>query len=184
LFIIFVFFPSAAFSATWMLIFLAGHQNWRSRAIAEVESLLDRHSPLSKCEEASSTSLSLRLSSIPLEAWENETPILDAIIRETTRLAQPHVAMRRNLGPELYINGKVIPTGAYVIYPFSDVHLNPEIYPDPWRFDPSREEANDAVCAYVGWGGGKKLFTNSPNVNIHCVSFSVSQARRLVLAIV
>jgi RNase H-like domain found in reverse transcriptase/Integrase zinc binding domain len=36
-----------------------------------------------------------------------------------------------NLGPELYINNKIIPTSAYVIYPFSDVHLDPEIYADP-----------------------------------------------------
>jgi cytochrome P450 len=141
--------------ATWMVIFLGAHQDWRSKAVAEVESLLDRHALLSTSKEASSTSLSLRLSSIPLEAWENEVPVLDAIIHETTRIAQPHVAMRRNLGPELWINNKIIPTDAYVIYPFSDVHLDPEIYPDPWRFDPGRKEAKNATLSYVGWGGGE-----------------------------
>ena len=65
--------------------------------------------------------------------------------------------MRRNLGPELYINNKIIPTGAYVIYPFSDVHLDPEIYPDPWKFDPSRKEATHVPFSFVGWGGGMKL---------------------------
>lgn len=117
-----------------------------------MESLLDKYSPLSSCKVSS------RLSSIPLEAWESEVPILDAIIRETTRLAQPHAAMRRNVGPELYINNKLIPTDAYVVYPFSDVHLDPEIYPDPWRFDPGRKEASHASFAYLGWGGGKKHF--------------------------
>jgi len=62
--------------------------------------------------------------------------------------------MRRNLGPELYINNKLIPTGAYVIYPFSDVHLDPEVYPDPWKFDPSRKEPTHIPFSYVGWGGG------------------------------
>ena len=100
------------------------------------------------------SSLSARLGTIPLEAWENDTPVLDAIIRETTRVAQPHTAMRRNLGPELYINDKLIPTGAYVIYPFSDVHLDPEVYPDPWKFDPSRKEPTHIPYSYVGWGGG------------------------------
>ena len=141
--------------ATWMIIFLGAHHDWKCKAVAEVESLLERYTPLSTRKDASSTSLSLRLSSIPLEAWESEVPVLDAIIHETTRIAQPHVAMRRNLGPELYINNKVIPTDAYIVYPFSDVHLDPEIYPDPWRFDPGRKVANDALLPYVGWGGGE-----------------------------
>lgn len=135
-----------------------------------MESLLDKYSPwseLSDCKKASSATVSSRLGFIPLEAWENETPVLDAIIRETTRLAQPHVAMRRNLGPDLVINNKVIPTDSYVIYPFSDVHLDPEIYLDPWRFDPSRKETNPAKLEYVGWGGGKKL-PQSANADFLC----------------
>ena len=145
-------------SASWLFAFLGGHQNWRSDAVAEIEGLLDEYAPLSTFTDASSTSISLRLSSIPLEAWENEVPVLDAVIRETTRIAQPHVAMRRNLGSELYINNKIIPTDAYVVYPFSDVHLDPEIYPEPWRFDPGRREVDNVSFAYVGWGSGKRPF--------------------------
>lgn len=81
--------------------------------------------------------------------------MLDAIIRETLRVAQPHTAMRRNLGPDVFINDKLIPSGSYVVYPFSDVHLDPEIYPEPWRFDPSRKEVSKVDLAYVGWGVGQ-----------------------------
>lgn len=66
--------------------------------------------------------------------------------------------MRRNLGPEFYIDKKRIPTGAYVVYPFSDVHLNPEYYPDPWKFDPGRPEVKNTSYSYVGWGGGGSFF--------------------------
>jgi cytochrome P450 len=97
------------------------------------------------------------LSSIPLTAWENETPVMDMLIRETLRIAQPHSAMRRNMGPETYIDGKVIPTGTLVVYPFSNVHLNPTLYPDPWRFDPTRPH-HQADFAYLGWGGGTSSF--------------------------
>ncbi len=61
--------------------------------------------------------------------------------------------MRRNLGPDTYINGKLIPSGAYVVYPFSDIHLDAGLYPDPWKFDPAREETQ-VPYGYVGWGGG------------------------------
>ncbi|KAM6503649.1 Cytochrome P450 [Amanita muscaria] len=137
-------------TASWLMTFLGGHPEWRDKAAAEVQSLIG--------PDNSSTdlaSLSARLATIPLEAWESQTPVLDAIIKETTRVAQPHTAMRRNLGPEIYIDKKRIPTGAYVVYPFSDVHLNPQLYPDPWKFDPGREEAKEANFSYVGWGGGK-----------------------------
>ncbi|KAJ7204647.1 cytochrome P450 [Mycena pura] len=141
-------------TASWMITFLGGHAEWRYKAKAEVAALLAAHSPLDPATK--STSLSARLAEIPLESWEAETPVLDAIIRETLRVAQPHTAMRRNLGPDTYINEKLIPTGAYVVYPFSDVHLDPEIYPDPWRFDPGRETSKFPVdLAYVGWGVGK-----------------------------
>ena len=65
--------------------------------------------------------------------------------------------MRRNMGPDVYINDKLIPSGSYVVYPFSDVHLDPEIYPNPWRFDPSRKEVSKIDLAYVGWGVGQSV---------------------------
>lgn len=149
-------------SASWLFTFLGGHQDWRSKAAAEVKSLLGRYSNHTEDHllaepKQDVNSLSSRLGRIPLEAWESETPVLDAIIRETTRVAQPHTAMRRNLGPDMHIDGRLIPSGAYVICPFSDIHLDPELYPNPWKFDPEREVVKDIPFAYVGWGGGKWL---------------------------
>ncbi|EDR08032.1 uncharacterized protein LACBIDRAFT_297641 [Laccaria bicolor S238N-H82] len=140
-------------TACWLITYLGGHPEWRAKAASEIEFLL-ASTPYSS---DISQPLSSRLSTIPLDAWESSTPVLDAIIRETTRIAQPHTAMRRNIGPEIYINNKIIPTGAYVIYPFSDVHLDPEIYPDPWKFDPGRRAPEKTPFSYVGWGGGKTM---------------------------
>lgn len=106
-------------------------------------------------------SLSTQLSAIPIAAWESRTPILDGFIRETLRVAQPHIAMRKNVGPDVYIEDKIIPSGAFLVYPFSDVHLDPALYEDPWTFDPRREERKDKLKGdegkfeYVGWGAGK-----------------------------
>ncbi|KAF5379198.1 hypothetical protein D9615_005905 [Tricholomella constricta] len=140
-------------TASWMMTFLGCHPEWRAKAAAEVECLLAANT----ASTSDSDSLSSRFATIPLKVWESETPILDAIIKETTRVAQPHTAMRRNLGPPVYIDGKIVPTGAYVVYPFSDVHLDPALYPDPWAFNPGREEVKHTPFAYVGWGGGKTL---------------------------
>ncbi|KAI3613103.1 cytochrome p450 [Moniliophthora roreri] len=142
-------------TACWLLTFLGGHPEWRARVKAEVEGLVDStFLPASK----DASRLSSRLSMLSLETWESQMPVLDSLIRETLRVAQPHTAMRRNLGPELYIDGKVIPRDAYVVYPFSDVHLDPDLYPDPWKFDPGRPAfEGKSPYSYVGWGGGKTI---------------------------
>ncbi|KAG6335446.1 hypothetical protein ID866_3645 [Astraeus odoratus] len=136
-------------AASWLVTFLGNDSQWKDKAIVEIERLLATYPP-----QHNTDSLSAHLACVPLEAWERETPVLDALIHETLRIAQPHTAMRRNLGPDTVIDSKTIPSGAYVVYPFSDVHLNADIYPDPWKFDPSREEVKTPF-GYLGWGGGK-----------------------------
>src|ERR1700722_11941919 len=128
-------------------MFLGANPEGRGRAGTEVENILLAR-PFEACEEYS---LAAHLATIPLETWEKEAPVLDAILRETLRIAQPHAAMRRNTGPDLHVGDKVIPAGSYVIYPFSDVHLNEKFYPDPWLFDPGR---NHDKGTWIGWGSG------------------------------
>lgn len=140
-------------TASWLITFLGSHPEWREKAEVEVEGLLASNPDF----KLPASSLSSRLASIPLDVWESQTPVLGAIIKETTRIAQPHSAMRRNMGPPMYIDGKMIFNGDYVVYPFSDVHLDPEIYADPWSFNPGREDVKDIPFGYVGWGGGKTV---------------------------
>lgn len=144
-----------------MITFLGSHPEWREKAEVEVEGLLASNPDF----KLPASSLSSRLASIPLDVWESQTPVLGAIIKETTRIAQPHSAMRRNMGPPMYIDGKMIFNGDYVVYPFSDVHLDPEIYADPWSFNPGREDVKDIPFGYVGWGGGRSITFRSI---LHC----------------
>ena len=139
--------------ASWLLTFLGAHPEWKAKVHAEIEALMFSHSLTPYKAGATLSDLSAALSQIPLDAWEGSMPVLDAVIRETTRLAQPHTAMRKNMGPDVHVDGKLVPSGHYVVYPFSDVHLNEELYPDPWKFDPGRPHP-DARFSHVGWGGG------------------------------
>jgi len=150
---------SSGTTASWLFTYLGCHPMWRNEARAEVKKLITSYS-LEIISESNSPcdSPSTALFSVPLSAWERETPVLDMLLRETLRIAQPHVAMRRNVGPEMYIDGKVIPTGTLVVYPFANVHLNPELYPDPWKFDPARPLPKGAF-SYLGWGGGASSLT-------------------------
>ncbi|KAH8980859.1 cytochrome P450 [Lactarius hatsudake] len=129
-----LFISALSEEAPWLITYLGCHPRWRDEARAEVEGLISSHAleTISACDSPLPSSTAL--SSIPSPP-------------------QPHTAARRNVGPEMYIDGRVIPTGTLVVYPFSDVHLNPALYPDPWRFDPARPQLQ--ADSYVGWGGGK-----------------------------
>ena len=54
---------------------------------------------------------------------------------------------------------KVIERGDYLIYPMSEVHLNPEFYPDPLKYDPGRwlrpDPVPKATFPFLGWGAGR-----------------------------
>nr|BAL05100.1 cytochrome P450 [Phanerodontia chrysosporium] len=144
---------STGTTASWIVTFLAGHPEWRRKVRDEIHALLSLYAATTAHCANDPAEL---LATVPLEAFEQCMPATDAVIRETLRIAQPHTAMRRNVGPDTYIAGTRIPSGAYVVYPFSDIHLDPRLYPDPWRFDPSRPESKSNI-GYVGWGGGRTV---------------------------
>jgi cytochrome P450 len=100
-----------------------------------------------------------RLAAIPVSAWEEEMPTLDLVLRETLRLTMNGTMLRRNLIEEFSVANKKIRQGAFVVYPVSDAHMNPDIYTDPMQFDPTRfipgrEEDKKQAHAYIGWGSG------------------------------
>ena len=68
--------------ASWALLHLGTSPKWKRKAVDEYKALVDNYT-----NSTSSEPLHRRLSTIPLEAWENELPSLDAIIRETLRIS-------------------------------------------------------------------------------------------------
>ncbi|EIN08261.1 cytochrome P450 [Punctularia strigosozonata HHB-11173 SS5] len=142
-------------NSCWVLVYLAANPSWKSQVNEEVKQLLAKYS-----DESSGDKLHQRLSSIPVSAWEDEMPVLDLVIRETIRLTLTGAALRRNMEEDLYVEGKRIDRGAFMAYPLGSVHMNPEIYTEPSKFDPSRftsgrEEDKKGTFSYIGWGVGR-----------------------------
>lgn len=144
--------------ACWALVHLSFHDEWKAKAKAEVDALVNKHTTNSSNEP-----LHQRLASIHISAWEEEMPVLDLIIRETLRITISGVALRRNLLEDLTFSGGIVKPGDFVAYSLADVHLNPEIYSqpnefDPTRFSPGREEDKKGTFSYLGWGAGAFKF--------------------------
>ena len=136
------------------MLHLGTNPKWKRKAVDEYKALVDNYT-----NSTSSEPLHKRLSTIPLEAWENELPSLDAIIRETLRISVSGTLLRRNVGKEIQIGEATIKRGDFLAYPTSFVNLNPEIYTNPMKFDPdrygpSREEDRKEPFGYLAWGAG------------------------------
>lgn len=127
-------------AVSWLIMQLSSNPEWSTAVQEEIK-------VLTTTQDTSTETLS----TIPLQAWETQTPILDRCIRETLRTSQPYTAMRRNTGPDITMKGYTIPSGSLVVYPFLDTSINPAYYGEPLRWDPSREAKKE----FISWGAGK-----------------------------
>ena len=105
-----------------------------------------------------SATLHEKLAVVPISAWENELPIIDACTRESLRISFVNVALRRNLREEIKIGEQVVKRGDFLVYSPADVQLNPEYYPEPYKYDPGRwlrpDPVPNAIYPFLGWGAG------------------------------
>jgi sterol 14-demethylase len=139
----------------WTLLYLGANDEWKQKAIAEVQNLISAYT-----NTTSSEPLHRRLSSIPISAWEDEMPVIEGVIRETLRLVNNGAALRRNLGGSIQVDDKTIDNGAFMAYVIGDVHLNEKFYTEPFKFDPDRfsaprEEDKRGYGLFLGWGAGR-----------------------------
>ncbi|XP_055546905.1 probable cytochrome P450 4d14 [Wyeomyia smithii] len=102
---------------------LAKHQDIQQKVYDEVVSILGK----SNCKNAQLTYNSLQNFSY-----------LDLVIKESLRLLPPVSFIGRRLVEDTEINGVIVPAGVDVTVPIYVIHRNPEVYPDPERFDPER----------------------------------------------
>lgn len=104
-----------------------------------------------------------QLNQLPLGAWEQGFPLIDMCLRESIRIQLLGTTFRKNISGRSIPTGtgdEVIPPGAFVTYAIADTHLDPDIYTDPMKWDPSRllpDRAEDKkkTHAYLGWGAGR-----------------------------
>ncbi|GAB0141387.1 hypothetical protein EsHS_00001984 [Epichloe bromicola] len=143
-------------NAAWILLFLGKNKEWYQKIRDEVDASIAKH----RCSDEETRADVL--SRLTLAECEQEFPLIGLCLRESIRLTMPGSTFRKNIsGKDVKIGNseEVIPKDCFAIYPIADIHLDPDIYPDPHTWDPSRylpERAEDKKTshAYVGWGTG------------------------------
>jgi cytochrome P450 len=129
---------TSTITLTTMAYYLARHPEWQERCRAE--------------------SLALDSPTADYDALEQLTS-LDLVMKEALRLVAPVPVLVRRTNHETELLGYRIPAGRYVAAHLWGVHHLPDVWPEPYRFDPERfaeHRREDKVhrFAYVPFGGG------------------------------
>ncbi|KAI5647593.1 hypothetical protein M9H77_33598 [Catharanthus roseus] len=83
---------------------------------------------------------------------------LSKVIDETLRVITFSFVVFREAKKDVKISGYTIPKGWKVLVWFREVHFDPEIYPEPSKFDPSRWDNRVAKAGtFLPFGGGSRL---------------------------
>lgn len=87
-----------------------------------------------------------------------EIEYLSKVIDETLRLITFSLMVFREAKTDVKISGYTIPKGWKVLAWFRSIHLDPEIYPNPKEFDPSRwDDYNAKAGTFLPFGAGSRL---------------------------
>ena len=83
--------------------------------------------------------LFFQLSPEDLAEEVNKMSYLDQVFKEALRMYPPiPLHFGRWADAEKVIMGKTIPKGSAVMIPTWYIHHDPNLWPDPWKFDPER----------------------------------------------
>ncbi|KAL9984597.1 hypothetical protein ACROYT_G006909 [Oculina patagonica] len=90
----------------------------------------------------------------------NKMEYLDMVINEAMRMYPPGFAQQRDCNETCTIKGVTIPKGMPIMVPCYAIHHDPEIWPEPEKFDPERfteaEKAKRHPYAFLPFGYGPR----------------------------
>lgn len=114
---------------------MAVHPDWQEKIYEEIVAAADAY-----CKDKT-LPLAERLQSLPLKAWETAFPTVELCMYEIIRVWTSFAVGRLNVGKEaIPIPGsnEVIPPNTYAVWNSTELNFNPELFPNPHKFDPMR----------------------------------------------
>ncbi|XP_037085399.1 probable cytochrome P450 6a13 [Pollicipes pollicipes] len=156
-------YDTTASHLTYAGYLLATNPDCQRAAQREIDDVLERHGGQLTYEAVS------------------EMTYMDRVLSETLRIYPPPHHLERTCTKDYVLPGTDvhIPRGTLVQMPILMIHRDPEIHPDPLRFDPDRflpeEKAKRHPCSYLPFGNGPR--------NCMALRFALFEAKVALIAI-
>lgn len=127
----------------WATIFLQQHPEFFAKAKAEQEEIIKKRPTTQK---------GLTLKEV------RQMEYLSKVVDETLRIITFSLVVFREAKDDIKISGYIIPKGWKALVWFRSVHLDPEIYPNPNTFNPSRWDNHiPKAGTYLPFGAGTRM---------------------------
>ncbi|KAF2906011.1 hypothetical protein ILUMI_00164 [Ignelater luminosus] len=85
---------------------------------------------------------------------------LERVLKETLRLFPVGIGVARSVSKELELDGYILPAGSTAVVITLALHRDPEVWPDPLRFDPDRflpeEVSKRHPYSWIPFSGGPR----------------------------
>ncbi|XVE90836.1 hypothetical protein DITRI_Ditri20bG0108100 [Diplodiscus trichospermus] len=134
---------SSGHTTMWATVFLQQHPEILEKAKAEQERIVKNRPPTQK---------GLTLKEI------RDMEYLSKVIDETLRLITFSLTVFREAKTDVNIGGYLVPKGWKALVWFRSIHLDPEIYPNPREFNPSRwDDYTPKANTFLPFGAGSRL---------------------------
>jgi cytochrome P450 monooxygenase len=109
-------------------------------------------------------------------------PFAEALFREVLRLYPPIAFTARQATEDLELHGKHVPKGTVITVPIGTYGYDPEVYPEPERFEPSRwlgKRSPPSAMELAAFGGGPHFCLGYHMAWAEVVQFATAFAREL-----
>ncbi|XP_031834821.2 cytochrome P450 6a2 [Nomia melanderi] len=137
-------FETSSTTITYCMYELAKHQNIQDKLRNEIQTVIKQHGGFTYNAV-------------------NDMPYLHKVVSETLRKYPPIGTLNRVCTKEQWIDeeGVTVPLGVPVIIPVFGIHRDPDIYPEPEKFDPERFSEENIKArhsyAYLPFGEGPRI---------------------------
>ena len=158
--------------AQTLLMLFAGHETSASMLTSLIRVLAERPDILQKLRDEQA---SLGLGETLTMQDVARMTYAEQVLKEVERLHPPVPAGFRGVKEDIVFNGYTIPAGWRAVYVIVGAHLDPDVYHDPYTFDPDRfskaRNENNVPYSLVGFGGGSRL----------CVGYAFAQLEMKII---
>ncbi|XP_020234238.1 beta-amyrin 11-oxidase [Cajanus cajan] len=155
--LLFVGHESTATGLMWSLMYLTLHPDVFRKAKQEQEEIVKARPPSQKHLSHSEV---------------KQMVYLSQVINEVLRLTNISFAIFREATADVNVKGYIIQKGWKVLVWLRAIHMNPEYYPNPKEFNPSRwDNYNATAGTFLPFGGGSRLCPGKDISNLETTIF-------------
>nr|BBM89985.1 pimaradiene oxidase 2 [Calohypnum plumiforme] len=156
-----------------MFCLIAGHETSSSLLTWIVMHLANNPDLWTALQKEHDSIRQTKLSADEALTWSDmkQMQLTNRVIQEALRISSLVAYVPRIPLDDMSYKGVVLPKDWHVHVDLASIHLNPDIYPEPHKFDPSRFEATPKPNTFIPFGTGHRICPGNELAKVESLIF-------------